>query len=108
MRGEEGQAGQLAALTGQDPLPESGPVGQERVVGLGVEDVDGFVDAKLAALHRHTSQMLSTMHVDEGADATTVTAQRQAFDDRIRDQLGRAGASEGRAVGEAFKLIDDL
>jgi LmbE family N-acetylglucosaminyl deacetylase len=73
-----------------------------------VEDVDGFVDAKLAALHRHTSQMLSTMHVDEGADAATVTAQRQAFDDRIRAQLGRAGASEGRAVGEAFKLIDDL
>src|SRR3546814_20993659 len=30
-----------------------------------LETVEGFVDAKLAALHAHTSQLLSTMHIDQ-------------------------------------------
>ena len=30
-----------------------------------VEDVAGYADAKLAALHAHTSQLLSTMDIDE-------------------------------------------
>ena len=33
-----------------------------------VEDVTGFADAKLAALHAHTSQLLSTMGIDERRD----------------------------------------
>ena len=64
-----------------------------------VEDVTGFVDAKLAALHSHTSQLRSTMHIDERAPTAEVEVQRRAFDDRVRAKV---------ADGEAFKLIDDL
>ena len=49
-----------------------------------VEDVTGFADAKLAALHAHTSQLLSTMGIDQGATVAEVERQRQAFDERIR------------------------
>ena len=73
-----------------------------------VEDVAGFADAKLDALHRHASQLLSTMHIDEGADPTTVEQQRQAFADRVRGKLARHGALEGLPEGEAFKRIADL
>lgn len=73
-----------------------------------VEDVEGYADAKLAALHSHTSQLLSTMHIDHGADPAATEAQRQAFDDRTRAKLAHHGALEGVAEGEAFKLITRL
>ena len=73
-----------------------------------VEDVTGFADAKLAALHAHTSQLLSTMGIDQGASAAEVERQRQAFDDGIVARLGDHGAPEGATHGEAFKLIADL
>lgn len=73
-----------------------------------VEEVVGYAEAKLAALHSHTSQLLSTMHIDHGADAATAQRQARAFDDRIRARLAKHGATEGVAEGEAFKLIADL
>jgi LmbE family N-acetylglucosaminyl deacetylase len=73
-----------------------------------VEDVTGFADAKLAALHAHTSQLLSTMSIDESADAAEVERQRAAFDARTLAQLAEHGRLEGVAQGEAFKLIGDL
>jgi LmbE family N-acetylglucosaminyl deacetylase len=73
-----------------------------------VEDVTGYADAKLAALHCHTSQLLSTMRIDADADPTEADAQRQAFDDRIRARLVGHGDRAGVAEGEAFKLIADL
>jgi LmbE family N-acetylglucosaminyl deacetylase len=73
-----------------------------------VEDVAGYADAKLAALHSHTSQLLSTMHIDAGADPAEAEAQRQAFDDRIRARLAVHGEREGATEGESFKLIADL
>lgn len=73
-----------------------------------VEDVGGYTDAKLAALHSHTSQLLSTMHIDEHATPGEVKAQRQVFDDRTRAKLAAHGARQGVAEGEAFKLIADL
>lgn len=73
-----------------------------------VEDVADFADAKLAALHAHTSQLLSTMGVDERAGAEEVTRQRQVFDEHTLAQLADHGASEGVAQGEAFKLLVDL
>ncbi|MET0729369.1 MAG: PIG-L deacetylase family protein [Acidimicrobiales bacterium] len=73
-----------------------------------VEDVTGFVDAKLAALHRHTSQLLSTMHIDEHGSPEQAEAQRHAFDQKIREEATEQGAREAVPQGEAFKLIDDL
>ncbi len=73
-----------------------------------IEDVTGCVDAKLAALHAHTSQLLSTMGIDEGATAAEVDGQRQAFDARIIARLAERGHAEGVAHGEAFKLLPDL
>jgi LmbE family N-acetylglucosaminyl deacetylase len=73
-----------------------------------VEDVTGFADAKLASIHAHTSQLLSTMGIDLGASPTEVDRQRAAFDQRIRATLARHGALAGVAEGEAYKLIDDL
>ncbi|HEX4866565.1 MAG TPA: PIG-L family deacetylase [Acidimicrobiales bacterium] len=76
------------------------------------ETATGFVDAKLAALHAHTSQLLSTMHIDHRATPDEVRRQRQAFDDRVRAGLQRHGIADAEAAGvvdaEAFKLIDDL
>jgi LmbE family N-acetylglucosaminyl deacetylase len=73
-----------------------------------LEDVNGFGDAKLAALFSHTSQLRSTMHVDEGASAEEVARQRQAFEDRIRGELADAGGPAGFTEAEAFKRIVDL
>lgn len=73
-----------------------------------VEDVSGFAAAKLASIHAHTSQLLSTMGIDLGAPPDEVAAQTAAFDQSIRDGLARAGALAGVAEGEAYKLIDDL
>jgi len=71
-----------------------------------VEPVDGFVDAKLAGLQAHTSQLLSTMGIDETASATDVERQRAAFDERIRVRLAEHGAPAGHPVGEAFKRME--
>ena len=73
-----------------------------------VEDVAPFVDHKLAALHAHTSQLLSTMGIDEAGDPAEVARQRQAFDDRVRERLRERGSLEGIAQGESFKLLADL
>jgi LmbE family N-acetylglucosaminyl deacetylase len=73
-----------------------------------VEDVGGFAVAKLAALHAHTSQLLSTMGIDEGASAEAVERERHAFDERTLTGLVEHGELEGVEEGEAFKLIEDL
>ena len=73
-----------------------------------VEDVGGFAEAKLAGLHAHTSQLLSTMHIDHGADPGEVARQRQAFDDRTLARLAEHGADAGVAQGERFKLLAQL
>lgn len=73
-----------------------------------VEDVTGFAEAKLDALHAHHSQLLSTMGIDVGAEPAEVDRRRQAFDERIRDGLAAHGATERVALGERFKLMADL
>ena len=70
-----------------------------------VEDVTGHDTAKLAALHAHESQLLSTMGIDVDAPPADVARQTQAFDDRIRARLAEHGQREGVAFGEAFKLL---
>ena len=73
-----------------------------------VEDVAGFAEAKLAALHAHSSQLLSTMAIDEGAGPAEVARQRSAFDARTLARLAEHGADAGVAQGERFKLMAEL
>ncbi|MGF1596606.1 MAG: PIG-L deacetylase family protein [Acidimicrobiales bacterium] len=66
-----------------------------------VEDVTGFVDAKLAALLSHESQFESTMA--SGDDPHLL-----AFRQRVEEKLRVAGRAAGVTHAEIFKLIDDL
>ncbi len=65
------------------------------------EEVDGFVDLKLAALEAHVSQFESTMHA---ADASEL----DGFRSRIRSRLREHGTDHGLRSAEIFKLITDL
>ena len=66
-----------------------------------VEDVTGFVDAKLFALEAHESQFESTMKA-------TDDAQIEAFRQRIAARLAGLGSPHGLAAAEVFKRISDL
>ncbi len=66
-----------------------------------VEDVTGFVDAKLAALEAHESQFESTMKAVDDAEL-------DAFRTRIRLRLASLGNAYGFEAAEVFKRIDDL
>jgi LmbE family N-acetylglucosaminyl deacetylase len=69
-----------------------------------VENVDGFVDVKLAALDAHASQYRSTMGItDVDSDE-----QRQRFRQRVLDRLAEFGRRAGVRYGEGFKRIADL
>lgn len=70
------------------------------------EDVTGHAEAKLRALHAHTSQLLSTMHIDQADEGAELQA--RAFDQRIEAELASAGRDAGVAQAEPFKLMDDL
>ena len=67
-------------------------------------DVSGHVDAKLAALLAHTSQLRSTMAVDDPSDADAVNRFRR----RVLDRLAEWGRQAGVASAEPFKLLDSL
>ena len=70
-----------------------------------VEAVDeGAVEAKLAALLAHRSQLRSTMFIDDESSTT----QRDEFVDRVRRRLREHGALAGVPLGEAFKVMRDL
>ena len=71
-----------------------------------VESAPGAaVEAKIDALLCHSSQLVTTMGLDEEADAD---AGREAFAGRIRWQLAQHGALASLDAGEAFHLMDDL
>ena len=69
-----------------------------------VEDVDGFLDRKLAALFEHRSQLRSTMHIDDPDDAEQI----EHFRRRVHGRAAEHGALAGLAAGEAFKLLTEL
>jgi hypothetical protein len=68
-----------------------------------VESIDGFLDAKLAALLAHQSQWQSTMGID-----TDRATEERVFETRVRERAAEAGAAGGIALAEAFKRIDRL
>jgi LmbE family N-acetylglucosaminyl deacetylase len=67
-------------------------------------DVSAHVEAKLDALLAHTSQLRSTMDVDDPADTEALARFRR----RVLDRLAEWGRQAGVAHAEAFKLIESL
>jgi LmbE family N-acetylglucosaminyl deacetylase len=65
------------------------------------EDVDGWLEAKYAALLAHESQFESTMKATNGHEMAR-------FRTRVEAKLTTAGAAAGMRLAEVFKLIDDL
>jgi LmbE family N-acetylglucosaminyl deacetylase len=70
------------------------------------EDVSGFVDAKLTALHEHASQLRSTMHIEAGSPDEE--QQRDRFRRRELDRMAVFGRQAGVRYAEGFKRIDEL
>ena len=69
-----------------------------------VEDIGTGLEAKLAALLEHRSQYRSTMDIDDPAS----TEQADRFRAKIRERAAEAGAADGVAYGERFKLLSKL
>jgi LmbE family N-acetylglucosaminyl deacetylase len=66
------------------------------------EAVDGWIDAKVAALLEHRSQWRSTMTIDDDGVG------RDEFAKRVLDTATRAAEHNGLVVAEVFKRLDDL
>ena len=66
------------------------------------ENVDGWLDAKVASLLAHRSQYRSTMSI--GDDGTG----RDAFVEEVHTDAVHDAADSGLRVAEAFKLLTDL
>lgn len=69
-----------------------------------VEDISSSLDSKLSALLCHRSQLLTTMDIDDEANAE----QREAFISRITERAAEHGALAGIALAESFKRMDRL
>jgi LmbE family N-acetylglucosaminyl deacetylase len=74
-----------------------------------VEDADGLLEVKLAALLAHRSQYRSTMGIvgDDG-DGVSDSDEVAAFRAVVEDQLAAHGRLAGLAAGEAFHLLSEL
>ncbi len=71
-----------------------------------LEDVTDFVEAKLAALDEHGSQLRSTMFIEVGSDSED--EQRARFRRHELERMAVFGRQAGIAYAEGFKRIDDL
>jgi len=106
-------------VAARDPLffPELGDLPHRPVTVLlfeadepdHLEDVTGFVDAKVDALLEHKSQFRSTMGIGESrASDDEEHPEFAEFKSRVTDELAEHGRQGGFAAAEAFKRIDDL
>jgi LmbE family N-acetylglucosaminyl deacetylase len=75
-----------------------------------VEDVEGFAEAKLAALLAHRSQYESTMGLAraDGADGSAIDPSAGDFGHRVRAQLADHGRVGNVALGECYHLMNDI
>ncbi len=74
-----------------------------------LEDVSGFVDAKLEALLSHRSQLRSTMGIAETSSVEVIDhPEVEEFRKRVIERLAEHGRSAGFVAAEAFKRIDNL
>jgi LmbE family N-acetylglucosaminyl deacetylase len=104
----------LVAARDQTFFPDTGAAHRPRHLLLWeadvpnhVEDVDGHLADKLAALMAHRSQHVSTMGIGGlVAGGTDMETEADAFADRVRAQLAAHGAIADVALGEAFHHID--
>jgi LmbE family N-acetylglucosaminyl deacetylase len=71
-----------------------------------VEDVAGFVDAKLVALEAHESQLRSTMRIEVGS--AKEHEQRAELHRWVEQVLAEHGALASIAAGEGFKVLSAL
>jgi LmbE family N-acetylglucosaminyl deacetylase len=69
-----------------------------------VEDAAPGLDAKIAALLCHRSQWRSTLGIAAGGPDES--AERAAFEARVRREAASAGAGWGLALAEAYKRLD--
>lgn len=69
-----------------------------------VEDVGGWLGAKVDALLAHRSQYRTTMDIDDAADE----AQVARFRTKMQSRAAEHGELAGIALGERFKLIERL
>jgi LmbE family N-acetylglucosaminyl deacetylase len=69
-----------------------------------IEDVTTSVEAKLAALLAHRSQLRSTMHITDANSGAEV----RRFREKETRRLAEFGSQAGVPLGEGFKLIADL
>jgi len=65
---------------------------------------EAAMQAKVAALLEHRSQFVTTHGIRDEADE----AQLPRFSDRVRSKLAERGRLAGVALGESFRLLDDL
>ena len=65
------------------------------------EDIASSIDRKLEALLEHRSQYRTTMDIDDPSSGE----QAERFREKIRDRAADAGADDGLAYAERFKLI---
>jgi LmbE family N-acetylglucosaminyl deacetylase len=70
-----------------------------------VENAEGMVDRKVAALLAHESQYRTTMGIE---DTSAPTDQVAAFRAVVEEQLSSHGDLAGLDVGEAFHLLSEL
>ncbi|HEX2047505.1 MAG TPA: PIG-L family deacetylase [Acidimicrobiales bacterium] len=68
------------------------------------EDVTSSIDRKLAALLEHRSQYRTTMDIDDPSSEE----QAERFREKIRGRAADAGAENGLAYAERFKLLSNL
>ncbi len=73
-----------------------------------VEDVTGQIEAKLAALYCHRSQLRSTMGISAAGAPQESDPEVSEFRRRLVARLAEQGALAGVTLGEAFKRIDRL
>jgi LmbE family N-acetylglucosaminyl deacetylase len=71
-----------------------------------LEDVTDTVDAKLAALYEHESQLRSTMYIEVGSE--DAEQQRARFRRHELERMAVFGRPAAIPFAEGFKRIDDL
>ncbi len=68
------------------------------------EDITSGLDRKLAALFEHRTQYRTTMDIDDPSSEE----QAERFREKIRRRAADAGADDGLAFAERFKLLSNL